>query len=249
MPFKILLFLSITLLAACTAQPSTASPANATLSITEAHAPGFTIAPTLAPTETPTPEVTPTETFAPMELSADLEHPGKCTYDDVRSGRLAWNVKQNAKPFPPEAINRGWKNVPPYHILLDGTKSALQLVSICKINDDFEGFTDNRFSFVTSFAVKNPDGSTGAINFFEVNNAYMHGLLNTYNNEGEFNNLGIITDLNHDQVTQHWDDQYGPMFRLYSTEGLNAILAVNSMTGNVPQEVEKFLYIWAKASS
>jgi len=62
MRFKILLFLSITLFAACTAQPSTTSPANATLSLTEAPAP---LTATAVP---PTPIPTPTET-APTGLT------------------------------------------------------------------------------------------------------------------------------------------------------------------------------------
>ncbi len=244
MPFKILLFLSITLLAGCSvlnpvAPTATTGETTPTPKPTEIPA---------TPTQTPTPEVTPTETFAPMELSADLEHPGKCTYDDVRSGRLAWNVKQNAKPFPPDAVGAGWETqaTDSSHIVFKGSINAQQLVSICEINDSFEGFTDNRTSYVASVAVKNPDGSTGVINYFLVNKEYLDGFLKNLKKDSR-SNIAILTELNHDQAIKRWNSSTGPMYRLYPTEGVDAMIALASLTGNVPQAVENYLYIFGWA--
>ena len=210
--------------------------------------------PTATPTETPTPKVTPTETFAPMELSTDPEHPAKCTYEDVTSGRLAWNVEQNLKPFPDSAKNVGWKNessgITSALSLAPGSRDILQLGNICEINDSFLGFTDNRTSYVSSVGVKNIDGTIGVFNVFSPNRDYLNGFFKLFSNTNG-NGIAIMRGLNESQTKERWNSSNGQMYRLYKTEGEDKVkIAINKLqiTGIVPDEMKKMLFITSKAS-
>jgi hypothetical protein len=192
------------------------------------------ITPNLSATVTPNPtqiEIAtdtpvPTETFAPMELSTDPDKPTKCLWQDVTSGRLAWSTKQNAN-FPPNTINKGWKSSNASSSseikLVAGASGALQRVNICQIDDSFEGISNpNRISYVTSVAYKKMDGSVGAINIFSYNRDYLKGLSDLLSSQNS-GNITILRQLNASQTSQHQNDQYAPMFRLYGTEGSDAV--------------------------
>lgn len=113
---------------------------------------------TPAPTETETP--VPTETFAPMEISDNPEAELMCTYEDITSGRLAWNVEQHLKPFPEGAVNLGWdKKDEGGNDLIGPEPGSIQaeiLVSFCKIKGDFLGEPDRIFT-VATLQILGPD--------------------------------------------------------------------------------------------
>ena len=204
---------------------------------------------TATPTETPTPEVTPTETFAPMELSTDPEHPAKCTYEDVTSGRLAWNERQNAKPFPPDAKNEGWMNSEGGStsdlILSRDSKFMEQLANICMTSGDFLGLPDKQV-YIVGMQVLNIDGTTGYIHFLSNDQSEAKFVIDILTKSKNGTSIGIVRYHPFSIVEKYWNDpKYGPAARLYRTEGEDKVkLMVNTLQvkGEVPIEMEKMLF-------
>ena len=262
MPFKILLFLSITLLAACS--PQIIGPA-AMPTETATPAPSPTPTPEATATETPTPTETavPTETFAPMELSTNPDRPGKCTYEDVTSGRLAWNVKQHLKPWPEGAKNYGWDEVKDagYAVIpTPGSISPESSISFCEISGDFLGKFDEKF-IIMSVQILNTDGTTGIVNLLtsEHMGPYMitdRQRLNAFGNANKLINVlkksngrGIGLWESPSVDAQRWwknDKDFGFMLDLYDLEGRSVVeknVGELKKTGTVPNDLEKLLLV------
>lgn len=192
-------------------------------------------------------------TFEPMELMTDPNKMGVCTYEDITSGRLDWNVDQAIKNgdivFPEDAHNGGWENKRGENSLgniyfSEDSKDAMQLVNLCKINGKFLGFP-NDTSYVASVAVLNVDGTVGTLHFFINERPGLDWFLKL-----DTGNLGITKSMPAEQAEKFWDDpKYGPISRLYPTLGekeLMRILNELQISGMVSEELSKTLVIPSK---
>jgi hypothetical protein len=186
------------------------------------------------------------EVLEPLVLSIDVNSAGKCTYKDVISGHLVESLRTLNIIFPADAINAGWEDSEATSlsnlILNHDSKEVMQLVSICKISDDFLELP-NRQSYIASVAVLNIDNSTGYINFLLDHKKALDWFLDKLENT---NGTGIeIVRWHPDDIVQDsWNGDYAPSARLYKTQGeKNIMTAVNKLqiNGVLPTEIEKLL--------
>ena len=201
------------------------------------------------PITTPTTEVTtPTETFEVMELSTDPEKPTICTYEDITSGRWAWNVKQQAQPFPEGAVNLGWerseRGSTSNLVFVDGSIDAIQEPFICKTTGEFEGLPDKNL-YVLGLPVLNKDGSTGVLNLFVSDSDYKNNLSNLLRKMKESNGTRLELVTHKTNVEENWTGKFAFSFRLYRTQDEKKVVYVTNqleISDNIPADMEKMLF-------
>lgn len=202
-------------------------------------------------------EGTPTQAFETMDIGTVEKH-GKVTWEQIQSGQFDWNVLQHVQPFPDDAVSKGWKlEYPGPHSLViqnPGSKDNLQLVTVCDIDDSFEGLP-GRKSYVAAIAVKGSDNVV--LKIFLNDERYLNGFLRYFKDaDGKlgttwsyWNGIDIHQQLDPDQTKRFWNGQYAPMFRLYPTEGQDKIWDVaakmTSSEEGLPDELKGVLVIYS----
>lgn len=221
-----------------------------------------TIAPTLTPipTSTVTPVPTPTETvtpiseiFAPMELGT-ADKPGKCTFDDIQSGRYAWNARQQAEPFSADIKNTGWKpegGTHQGHLTLKVGNFGVEQTKpfVCEVVGDFFGLQVKPGElYIITIPVKNTDGTTGFLNLLAASNTEINKeriLKALVKSKGT--GVGVIRSLNQTAIESALkSSKYKFGGQLWKAQGVNNITReVNNLedSGIISAEMERMIFI------
>lgn len=185
--------------------------------------------------------VRPEISFTPMELSTNPDRPGKCTYEDVTSGRLAWNERQNAKPFGEGTKVGWWSKIPSHDKYTAFYIGPSRMVSFCVL--DAPELNSEKKLYQLGFQIHDTDDPTGHFVNIVMDEIDIKYALNKYKNGGSIGiaDGGVAYD-DREYWIERGRDWVIKLADINTKNGLDEMVLKLKDHGTFPTSSEEVLY-------